>query len=116
LASDIERLPPNSKIYFISQGSGGYEGRVFQYSILPRSTPPGKCTSFGKPYHSEDIYTCDTDFVNAVSDSDYLAIHYADQKFWDLAGQLLEKNSKQKSSGIYKISQTNNGITLTEQQ
>lgn len=116
LASDIERLPPNSNIYFISQGSGGYEGRVFQYSILPRSTPSGKCTSFGKPYHSEDIYTCDTDFVNAISDSDYLVIHFADQKFWDLAGKLLEKNSMQKSSGIYKISRTNGGIILTEQQ
>jgi hypothetical protein len=115
LASDIESLPPNSKIYFISQGSGGYEGRVFQYSILPRSTPSGKCTSFGKPYHSEDIYTCDTDFVSAISDSDYLAIHFADQKFWDLASKLLDKNSKQKSSGIYKISRTNGGTTLTDQ-
>jgi hypothetical protein len=115
LARDIERLPPNSKIYFISQGSGGYEGRVFQYSILPRSTPAGKCISFGKPYHSEDIYTCDTDFISAISDSDYLVIHFADQKFWDLAGKLIDKNSKQKSSGVYKISQTNGGITLTEQ-
>lgn len=116
LARDIERLPPNSKIYFISQGSGGYEGRVFQYSILPRSIPSGKCISFGKPYHSEDIYTCNTDLVGAISDSNYLAIHFADQKFWDLASKLLDKNSKPKSSGIFKINQTNEGITLTEQQ
>lgn len=116
LANEIERLPLNSKIYFISQGSGGYEGRVFQYSILPRSIPSGKCISFGKPYHPDDIYTCDTDLVSAISDSEYLAIQKADQKFWDLAGKLLDKNSKQKSSGIYKISRTSSGIILTEQK
>jgi hypothetical protein len=116
LAFEIEKLPPNSKIYFISQGSNGYENRVFQYSILPRSTSSfGKCISFGKPYHLDDIYTCDVDFINTISQSDYLAIHFADRKFWDLAGKYLDTNSKQKSLGIYKIVKAGGKVKLTEQ-
>jgi len=115
LANDIEKLPPNSKIYFISQGSGGYEGRVFQYSIIPRVSSSGECISFGKPYHSEDIYTCNVNLKKAISGYDFLAINFADQQFWDQASKLLSKDSNKKSFGLYKISKSDSDVILTEQ-
>jgi hypothetical protein len=110
----IDELPIDSKLYLISQGSNGYENRVFQYTVLPRKTSVHRCASFGKPYHSEDIYTCSTNISEAIADYDFLVVNYADKQFWDIAGKLLTPDSLQRQSGIYKIVKNNNGIKLTE--
>lgn len=114
LGETIDKLPMNSKLYLISQGSNGYQNRVFQYSVLPRKTSIHHCSSFGQPYHSEDIYTCNKDLSIEIGDYDYLVINYGDKQFWDIAGKLLTDNSIQKETGIYKIVKSKDGIKLTE--
>jgi len=114
LARMIDTLPIESKLYLISQGSNGYENRVFQYTVLPRKTSVHRCVSFGKPYHSEDIYTCNASLSEAIADYDFLVVNYGDKQFWDIAGNLLTTGSTQKQSGIYKIVRGSEGIRLTE--
>ncbi len=114
LSQNISELPPGNKFYFISQGSNGFESRIFQYTILPRPTSSGKCSSFGKAYHPEDIYTCNTDLSEAIADFDFLVVHYGDKQFWDIAGKMLTTDSAQRQSGIYKIVKSSNGIRLSE--
>jgi hypothetical protein len=114
LSKTIDELPIESKLYFISQGSNGYHGRVFQYSVLPRQSSVAMCSSFGLPYHSEDIYTCNTNLSTTISDYDYLVINFGDRQFWDIAEKLLTIDSSQKESGIYKIVKSKDGIKLTE--
>jgi hypothetical protein len=114
LAKMIDKLPSESKLYFISQGSNGYHGRVFQFSILPRRGSVGKCSSFGLPYHSDDIYTCNKNLSIEIGNYDYLIINYGDKQFWDIAEKLLTNDSFKKESGIYKIVKSKDGIKLTE--
>ncbi len=114
LSNEIYALPSGSKLYFISQGSNGFESRIFQYTILPRPTSPGMCSSFGKPYHAEDIYTCNTNLSLAIADFDFLVVNYGDKQFWDIAANLLTPESTQKKSGIYKIVRGIDGIRLSE--
>lgn len=114
LSQNISELPSGSKLYFISQGSNGFESRIFQYTILPRPTSSSRCSSFGKPYHPEDIYTCNTDLSEAIADFDFLAVNYGDKQFWDLADKLLTADSRPRQSGVYKIVKSSDGIKLSE--
>lgn len=110
LTNELQKLPNNSKIFFVAQSYGGFIHRVFQYSASPMHVSSG-CHSFGERYHQEDADTCQTSFVNALKGYDYLALFYADTQFWSLNPTLFPPDSIGVERGIFKIEWSPDGVT-----
>lgn len=100
------------KSYFISQGSSGFEKYIFNYEMMPLKSL-WWCWSIGKPYHSNDVWTCDKPLVELTKDYQYIAIYNGDKQFWDLARKYLSHGSNELSFGVYRIDLTN-GFSLIE--
>lgn len=114
LARDLDGIPSEKKVYFISQNTSGYEARVFQYTISPRQAS-NDCWSVGSKYGPSDLYTCSKSFEDLISGYDYLAIYKSDEKFWNEQSRLFSKSAlKFKANGIYKVNLSKDGLLMIE--
>lgn len=108
----LKLTPEDAKIYYIHQGSNGYEKYIFSYLILPRKSN-WSCASLGKPLYEGDVWTCDLSLTHVLRGYDYLAIGEVDRKFWEANSQFLSLDSVPTNRGIYKISYVEGEVKLS---
>ena len=113
LLPTLEHVPKNAKIYYVHQGSNGYEKYIYSYLVLPRESN-WSCPSLGKPLYEGDVWTCDVALPRAIKGYDYLAIGKADSKFWEVNSQFLSRGSLPSIRGIYRVSYTSGGLQLAQ--
>lgn len=113
LAPTLENIPEKSKIYYVFQGSNGYEKYIYSYLVLPRKSN-WSCPSLGKPLYEGDVWTCDVPLPKAIHGYDYLAIGKADNDFWSANRQFLAQGSRSTKRGLYRISYIKGELQLTE--
>jgi hypothetical protein len=113
LLPTLEHIPKNAKIYYVYQGSNGYEKYIYSYLVLPRQSN-WSCPSLGKPLYDGDVWTCDLALPQAIQGYDYLAIGKADSIFWESNSQFLSRGSKPATRGLYSISYTNGSLQLSQ--
>jgi hypothetical protein len=79
------KTTPDSRIYFVWQGSNGTENTIFNYGIMPRRSNRG-CWSVGEPYTEGDVWTCrmtTSEFEQVLMDYDYVLVAHSDKNFAD---------------------------------
>ena len=113
LTPTLNHIPKNAKIYYIFQGSNGYEKYIYGYLVLPRESN-WSCPSLGKPLYEGDVWTCDLTLSRAIQGYDYLAIGKADSIFWDTNSQFLSRGSLPSIRGLYRVSYTSGSLKLTQ--
>ncbi len=113
LTPTLNNVPENSRVYYVFQGSNGYEKYIYSYLVLPRESN-WSCASLGKPLYEGDVWSCDLPLPRAIKGYDYLAIGKADEGFWDANSQFLTNGSQPTERGIYKIYQKKGQIQLAE--
>jgi hypothetical protein len=88
----VGRIDPGKKVFFVWQGSSGFELTVARYELLPiRMQNP--CWSVGKKYKEGDIWTCDItveELAKRMSECDLVLVGNTDSQFWDRYGSLFE--------------------------
>jgi hypothetical protein len=115
IPKSLENLHKNSKVYYIYQGSNGFEKYIYSYLVLPIKTN-WSCPSLGKPYFVGDVWTCDLSLPKAVKGYDYLAVGKGDLKFWSENSKYLAQGSMPLTQGLYKITESVVGVQLKEVQ
>lgn len=113
LTPTLNHVPKNAKIYYIFQGSNGYEKYIYSYLVLPRESN-WSCPSLGKPLYEGDVWTCDLALPRVVKGYDYLAIGKADSRFWDANSQFLSRGSLPSIRGLYRVSYTGGNLQLAQ--
>jgi hypothetical protein len=113
LLPTLEHVPKNAKIYYVHQGSNGYEKYIYSYLVLPRESN-WSCPSLGKPLYEGDVWTCDVALPRAIEGYEYLAIGKADSKFWEANSQFLSRGSLPSIRGIYRVSYTSGSLQLAQ--
>jgi hypothetical protein len=84
---------------------------MFAYLILPNKNNWG-CWSVGKPYGSQDVWTCDKSIAQLLIGYDYLVVGNGDDNFWDQTSRYLEDKLDARQQGIYKVSFLGNKLQL----
>lgn len=85
IANAVKKYTPaHSKIFTLWENSVGFERAVLAYELMPRKPNLG-CTSVGKSYVKNDVWTCDItpqNLLQQISQFDYLLLAYTDKNFW----------------------------------
>lgn len=106
-------VEPGDSVYYIYQESTGEEKYIFGYLILPNKNNY-ECWSVGKPYGTEDVWTCNKSITELLIGYDYLVVGNGDDDFWNGASQYLNTGSSARRQGIYKISFLGKTLHLTQ--
>ncbi len=88
-----EVTPENSSINIIWQSSFGSERGIILSDLTPRDAT-NNCWSIGDPYYEGEQWTCKiskSQFLNRVTDYDYLLLGYIDNNFWHNYGSLFHE-------------------------
>jgi hypothetical protein len=109
----LETIKPKDSVYYIYQQSTGEEKYMFAYLILPNKNNWG-CWSVGKPYGSQDVWTCDKSIAQLLIGYDYLVVGNGDDNFWNETSPYLTPGSNTGRQGIYKVSFPNSKLLLTQ--
>jgi len=108
-----QKLQPTSKIYFIFQGSDGYEKYIFSYLILPiRSND--QCWSFNSPSDDSSRWNCEANLSEVLKDYDYLYLGNSDISFLREYSEFFESSNDFVQNGIYKINRKSGGLILNK--
>ena len=113
ISKTLETIKPKDSVYYIYQQSTGEEKYMFAYLILPNKNNWG-CWSVGKPYGSQDVWTCDKSIAQLLIGYDYLVVGNGDDNFWNETSPYLKPGSNTGRQGIYKVSFPNNKLLLTQ--
>ena len=113
VSKTLEIIQPKDSVYYIYQQSTGEEKYMFAYLILPNRNNWG-CWSVGKPYGSQDVWTCDKSIVQLLIGYDYLVVGNGDDNFWNETSPYLTPGSNTGRQGIYKVSFPNSKLLLTQ--
>jgi hypothetical protein len=113
LLPTLESISKNAKIYYVYQGSNGYEKYIYSYLVLPRGSN-WSCPSLGKPLYEGDGWTCDLTLPRVLQGYDYLAVGKADLKFWQANTQFLSRGSLPSMRGLYRVSYESGSLQLAE--
>lgn len=105
LKNEMGKLDLKAKIFLVAQGHGELIKSIFYNTFMPQSLSTG-CYSFGMPYSTEDIYTCNKSFLDSIKGYDYLVLFDADAQFWDLNASLFPSNARGLKSGAFKVEWT----------
>ena len=109
VSKSIKLVPEDKKIYYIYQGSNGFEKYIFSYLVLPRETN-WSCPSLGDPLYEGDVWTCDLSLVRVIQGFDYVVVGKSDSKFWASNSKYLTQGSVPTTQGVYGI--VGSGATL----
>jgi len=109
----LDIIKPKDSVYYIYQQSTGEEKYMFAYLILPNKNNWG-CWSVGKPYGSQDVWTCDKSLGELLIGYDYLVVGNGDDNFWSEASPYLKRGSNAGRQGIYKVSFPSSELQLTQ--
>lgn len=108
-----QKLQPKSKIYFIFQGSDGYEKYIFSYLILPiRSND--QCWSLNSPNVDSSRWSCEANLIEVLMDYDYLYLGNSDISFLREYSEFFVSNKDFIQNGIYKIQRKSGGLILNK--
>ena len=108
-----QKLQPKSKIYFIFQGSDGYEKYIFSYLILPiRSND--QCWSLNTPNVDSSRWSCEANLIEVLMDYDYLYLGNSDISFLREYSEFFVSNKDFVQNGIYKIHSKSGGLILNK--
>lgn len=116
---DVEKMVPdtirliheNKKIYYVYQGSNGFEKYIYSYLVLPRKTN-WTCPSLGKPLYFGDVWTCDLTLDRVIRGYDYLVVGKADAQFWASNSKFLTQGSQPVVRGVFRILDSGDGVQL----
>ena len=109
----LEIIRPKDSVYYIYQQSTGEEKYMFAYLILPNKNN-WACWSVGKPFDSQDVWTCDKSLGELLIGYDYLVVGNGDNNFWNKASPYLKRGSNASRQGIYKVSFLSSELQLTQ--
>jgi hypothetical protein len=109
----LEIIKPEDSVYYIYQKSTGEEKYLFAYLILPHKNN-WSCWSLGKPYGSQDVWTCDKSLEELLIGYDYLVVGNGDDNFWNEASLYLKRGANAGRQGIYKVSFPSGELQLTQ--
>ena len=114
IAFEVEKVvKPDEKVYLVYQGSDGFEKYIFSYLVLPiRSND--QCWNLEVKEGSLDRWTCSTAFPSVLTGYDYLFLANSDSAFWKTYSQYFEGDKKDFYDGLFKISSTEDDITLSK--
>ena len=108
-----QKVQPTSKVYFIFQGSDGYEKYIFSYLILPiRSND--QCWSINSPSVDSSRWNCEANLSEVLMDYDYLYLGNSDISFLREYSEFFESNKDFVQNGIYKINSKSSGLILNK--
>jgi hypothetical protein len=111
VSKSINLVPRDKKIYYVYQGSNGFEKYIFSYLVLPRQTN-WSCTSLGKPLFEGDVWTCDQALPKVLKGYDYMVMGKSDTQFWDANSRYLTPGSLPTTRGIFRISGAEGALQL----
>jgi hypothetical protein len=109
----LEYIPKERKVYFVYQGSNGFEKYIFSYLVLPRETN-WSCPSLGKPLYEGDGWTCDLALEKVVQGYDYLVVGRSNSQFWASNARFLSQGSLATTRGVYRILGSGESLRLTQ--
>jgi hypothetical protein len=112
-AEYFQTIDPSKKVYFIYNGSDGFEYWVFRYEMAPVHIQTNGPWSIGlSKYGPDDLWTAVKDansWAQDLKDFDYLVVAKSDEKFWTTYASLFQNAH---SDGIYEITHIKNRISL----
>lgn len=97
-----QKVQPTSKVYFIFQGSDGYEKYIFSYLILPIGSND-QCWSLNSPGVNFSRWSCEANLGEVLMDYDYLYLGYSDISFLREYSGFFDSNKDFVQNGLYKI-------------
>ena len=106
-------VEPDQKVYFIYQGSDGFEKYIFSYLVLPIYSN-WACPSLGNPYYEGDVWTCNLALEEAIKSYDFLAIGNGDDLFWAKNSKFLAPSSLKSRQGLYRIIKKGDSVELRQ--
>ncbi len=112
MAREVQaKLKQSSKVYFIFQGSDGYEKYIFSYLILPIKTND-QCWSLKNSIRDSSRWDCGSDLKNVLVNYDYLYLGNTDQFFLKNYGKYFRHDNEFIENGIYKINWNGENLIL----
>lgn len=109
----IKIVPEDKKVYYLYQGSNGYEKYIFSYLVLPRRTN-WTCPSLGAPLYEGDVWTCELELAQAITGYDYLVVGKGDVRFWDENSRYLAQGSLPTPRGVFQIVTIGKSLRLVQ--
>jgi len=113
VSKSLKLVPKDKKIYFIYQGSNGFEKYIFSYLVLPRETN-WSCPSLGDPLYEGDVWTCDLSFARVIQGYDYVVVGKGDSKFWASNSKYLTQGSTPTTRGVFRIVGSGEALKLAQ--
>jgi hypothetical protein len=102
---DMSRIPADARIYFLSNGTKGWEYLTATLFLRPRPISP-LCFSVRVKRSQEDRWSCEKtpdEFRALVEGYDFLFIGKADPQFWNEYGALFSPGEASHHEGWFKI-------------
>lgn len=102
---DLSRIPADARIYFLANGTKGWEYLTSSLFLRPRPISPF-CFSVRLEPSQEDRWSCKKtpdEFRALVDGYDYLFISKADPQFWQDYGSLFPADEVAHRTGWFKI-------------
>jgi len=107
LALKTKKLPGGSKVWFIQQGSDGFESWIFKYEVMPAKVDiPATSWSIGEKYGEGDVWTghrTAKTWRDELKGCDYVAIGRADEKFDRQFGALFSDPKINNAAALYEV-------------
>ncbi len=98
-------VPRNASVFTIWQDGTGLERGILLYELTPRIANMG-CTSFGKKYNANDVWTCDikpSKLAQQLNQFNFVLLAYTDKNFWDHYQSILPNKNNLKPFATYTI-------------
>lgn len=99
------------RVFFVEQGSTGYESYMFNYLMAPATSQWG-CWSLGPKLDANDVWSCELPMENIARYARVLVLDKADARFWNAYGRYFEPADVGSASGIFRILRVGKDIRL----
>lgn len=111
--ADVARaqLKGGQRIFFVEQGSTGYESFMFNYLAAPVASQWG-CWSLGPKLDANDAWSCELPMENIARYARVLVLDKADDRFWREYGRYFDAADVGSASGVFRIEQARGVIRV----
>ncbi len=111
-------LNKDDKVYFISEGSDGFDFYVFRYEITPIKSSDSHRWSIGEPRYEKDIWTwyvSATDWKNIlINNYEYVYLYNIDEDFIKDYGMLFKDKLEIKARALFKVDKNSENNKILE--
>lgn len=102
-----EYVTPKSRIYFVSQGTTGFDYWVMRYNVRPNTFNPNFTWSIGEPFYEGDIWTrqitAEQWQEELLEDYDYVALYKVNDFFRSQFASLFAEAEDISENSVYRI-------------